>query len=241
MSTEQNHTAVAPGKYTIIWKFMPEGWADGLSSELAPGTMPYFLDGESYERFKKKQGVRLTPYALLCGVLICWLDIGKLCGAEQPEPLHRFLEDLLEDLRKVFGVDSLETMILFAAADIREKHGSILASRILVAGNNVLPRSSKIRSDLIVDMWWILNSLEEVDRDSTLLFIARLYEGIESSAVDETILPLLDYAYFIALRFLGASTDRHPVFLGSRRKASTEFVAQIANVCPSGRQPSGVY
>lgn len=177
MDTEQSGITADGSEYTIIWYFMPDGWADGVSSETAPGTMPYFIGGEAYKWFQQKERIELTPYRLLCGVLISWDEIGRYYGAEQLEPLHRFLEDLLEDLKLGFGIESLEWMFLDAAAQVRKEHGSIPALRMLTAGNNVMPDSSKIRSDLIVDTWRILESHDEVDRESAWQFMPKHIAG----------------------------------------------------------------
>ncbi len=70
METGLRCTPVDQGEYTIIWKFMPVGWAKGLSLIESPGVMPYFIDGEAYGELQTKDVVELTPYALFCGVYL---------------------------------------------------------------------------------------------------------------------------------------------------------------------------
>ena len=84
MSTEQNHTAVDPGKYTIVWKFMPDDWARGISQLEAPGIMPYLVDGKAYEALQKEQGTKLTAYGLCCGILISWFETERSGAANHP-------------------------------------------------------------------------------------------------------------------------------------------------------------
>ena len=47
MDTEHNCTPVDRGEYTIIWKFMPDDWAKGISRLQSPGAMPYFVNAEA--------------------------------------------------------------------------------------------------------------------------------------------------------------------------------------------------
>jgi len=132
--------------------------------------------------------------------------------------LRRFLKDLLEALRRDFGVDSLETLILDAAAVVRGRHGALLASRILTAGHNLRPASSKIRSDLIRDVWSVLETTEQVDRPSAFAFLVKVYRGIDFAEVDERVVEVLDYICFVALSFLGQFDGRTRFFWGTASK-----------------------
>lgn len=192
----------APGAYTIIWKFMPNGWAEGVSPEPAPGTMPFFVDGEAYARLQRKESVPLTAYGLLCGILLSWFEPARF-GAGSEQQLRRFLHDMLRSLQDELAMESLEAMVLGAAARLREDHGPLLASRALTGGHNVLPDSSPIRADLMTDVWTCLETLDNVDRQSAFGFLVRVYRGIDFTAVDGRAVQLLDYMHLVALRLSG--------------------------------------
>lgn len=212
MDTEHNCTPVDRGEYTIIWKFMPDDWAKGISRLQSPGAMPYFVDGEAYRCLQNKEKVELTPYALLCGILLSWFESEKFWMGEQKEPLQRFLSDVLEDLRQVFDIPSVEEMILSVAASVREKHGPLPASRMLTVGNNILPGSAKIRSDLINDVWAVLEGTDQVDRESAFRFIVSVYGGIDFEDLSANAIEVLDYVYMASLAFLGKTDERDTFF-----------------------------
>lgn len=212
MGSGQNHTSASPGEYTIVWKFMPDGWARGLSQSKAPGVMPYFVDGEPYRKLQQKEGVELTSYALLCGILLCWFEDENFWIGQTRETMDGFLEALLEDLRRGFGIPSMEEMILNAAASVRDRHGPLHASRMLTAGNNILPTSARIRSDLIHDVWAILEETDEIDRESAFRFIVKVYRGIEFEDVESQMVGRLDYFYLVSLAFLGRRRERDLFF-----------------------------
>ena len=58
--------------YAILWQFMPNDWVNGPFSLEPPDMLPYFVDGEEYEKLNNQQGIGLTPYGLLCGILLSW-------------------------------------------------------------------------------------------------------------------------------------------------------------------------
>ena len=212
MDTGQNHTAVDPGKYTIVWKFMPDDWARGISQLEAPGIMPYLVDGKAYERLQKEQGTELTAYGLCCGILLFWFEPERFWGGEPPESVHGFLQDVLGDLKRHFGIPSMEKMILGVAASVRGRHGELLASRMLTAGTNILPASSLIRSDLIHDVWALLEATDDIDRESAFGFIVRVYEGIDFDEVDRKAIELLDYVCLVSLALCGKQHEKEAFF-----------------------------
>ena len=187
-------------------------------SDLAPGILPYFVDGEDCAALGRKEAVELTARTLLFGILVSWFEVERFTGAEDPETLRRLLNDLLEALRRDFGCDSLETLILDAAAVVRARHGALLASRMLTAGNNLLPGSARIRGDLMVDVWRVLEATEPVDRPSAFAFLVKVYRGIDLAAVDGRVVELLDYIYLVALSFRGQRDERARFFRGGAAK-----------------------
>ena len=58
----------------MLWKFMPDDWAKGISKLPAPTAMLYFVDGKEYAKRQGKEPIELTPYGLLCGILMNWFE-----------------------------------------------------------------------------------------------------------------------------------------------------------------------
>jgi hypothetical protein len=203
MAAPRTPIPLDPGEYTIVWKFMPDGWAKDVSELPAPVSMPYFVDGEAYQKVLSKQPAELTPYGLLCGVLLSWFQPNKLWFYGKNDPLQEFLGDLLEELRQGFNRPTVEDMILSVAASMRDNHGSAVASGILTAGVNVIPASKDIRSDLIADVWTVINTADQVDRDSAFRFILEAREGIDLQGMDPRQVDMLDHICREARAFLG--------------------------------------
>lgn len=212
MDIQQDSRAVGVPEYTILWKFMPEGWATGISSREAPGIMPYFVDGEAFSKLQAKEEVELTPYGLLCGLLLSWFETSKFWADRRPDDLHGFLEDVIEDLRRLFQAPSTEEMLLDVAAGVRDKHGSLPASRMLTASNQILPQSSKIRCDLIQDVWMVLEEMEQVDRVSAFAFITKVYQGIDFKALNGRPQEAIEYINLVCLSLQGKLNERDRFF-----------------------------
>ncbi len=210
-SREDKRVDQEPG-YTIVWYFMPEGWAKEISDHPEMLSMPYLLDGKEYEKYREQQEAALTPHAMLCGILLCWFGNEAFWGQDKSGKVHDFLGDILENLSQDYGGESLEITILDVAADVRNRHDSLMASNILKAGNSILPQSSKIRSDLIIDLWMILETDDNADRLSNCSLMTELFRGIELEALKERPQEALVYINLVCLALLGRTDKRNDFF-----------------------------
>ena len=205
MGTEPLPPEVDDGKHAMVLKFMDDGWADSLTDLEAPIQMPYFVGGEAFERLEQKQGITLTSYMLICGILKTWFEPDKYCMDGSPGELKEFLLVVLDDIRRVFDEDSLEQLILNIATTVRADHGALPSSRILTAGCDIFPESAFIRSDLIMDVWFILEHTKQVDRPGALATIVNAFTGVDTDTLEEDLVEVLDYIYMVSLSFL----ERH--------------------------------
>ena len=196
----------------MVLKFMDDGWADSLTDLEAPIQMPYFVGGDAFERMEQKQGVTLDSYMLICGILKTWFEPDKYCMDGSPDKLREFLFVVLEDIRRVYEADSLEQLILDVASKVRADHGSLPASRILTAGCNIFPNNAFIRSDLIMDVWFILEHTKQVDRANALEMIVAVFSSIDMDALENHLIEVLDYIYMVSLSFLGRSEECNQYF-----------------------------
>jgi len=216
---DQSNTGADPlppeiddGKHVMILKFMDDGWADSLTDLEAPIQMPYFVGGEAFERMEQKQGVTLDSYMLICGILAAWFEPDKYCMDGSSDKLREFLLVVLEDIRRVYEADSLEQLILDVASKVRADHGSLPASRILTAGCDIFPENSFIHSDLIMDVWFILEHTKQVDRSSALETIMNAFSWLDMDALDAGLVEVLDYIYMVSLSFLGRNEECNQYF-----------------------------
>ncbi len=121
-------------RYSIIWQENGQEW------------LPYFIWGDILTSFEAGEGIEADETNLLKGILY-ELD------AEPKFPIKReILIGLLDELMYIFNYQSLEKMILDVAAHTRDRNGSVPSQIMLEAGNNLMPDSTKIKSDIAYDL-----------------------------------------------------------------------------------------
>lgn len=145
-------------KYAIVWQDCRK--EDYIAQRFYvpgfKGYLPFFLSGTKLTTFENKEAIELNEENLLKGILIGLYKIDH-----DPQPWHQ-KEDretllyLLDVLGKGFHFESPEMVILNVSASIREENGNSASRIVLEVGADLLPQSSKIKSDLIADLWAIL-------------------------------------------------------------------------------------
>jgi len=151
--------------YSIVW------YECGENSTLAErfyvpgfvGYLPFFVSGKEHERLENKEEIELREEHLLKGILYGINENekkGVFWDAERGKETYLYL---LEKLGKGFGFDDLEYLILSVAASARSKNGHAVSYSMLLTGNELLPDSSQIKSDLISDIWMILSGAKNRD------------------------------------------------------------------------------
>ena len=189
-------------KHGLVWQAFSKG------SELTErfyitdrpsGYLPFFLYGEDYEKMQKKEHVLLNEYMLLTGIMMGWKDTW---AKNIDEDNKRTMKYLLVILGQGFGFSTIEKLTLSLAAKIREELGSQCAKIILETGLELVTESSKIRSDLISDIWVLVHETGSENAEQfgqCLREIVAFYEQIKPEDIKKDILPLISYYYLTAL------------------------------------------
>ena len=114
-----------------------------------------------------------------------------------PKPWHQQKDKdtwlyLLDLLGNGFGFESPEKMILDVAYDLREKNGNDVSRIVLEVGLHLMPQSSKIKSDLICDLWAIISDQGAINN---ILFdqIDALIKEIDIDAVHSDAKEIVSY------------------------------------------------
>lgn len=145
---------MAPAEpYSLVWESCKSNrqLAKRFYAPLYTGYLPFFIWGKELEILKSKKDLELREEHLLKGILFVLhkseqsMWVGKID--------RKTLLYLLEVLRSGFGLHSNEQLVLNTAQSVREKNGPFPASKILEVGVNLIPDSSKIKSDLIMNLW----------------------------------------------------------------------------------------
>ncbi len=145
-------------RYSLVWK---ECGADSVlaSRFFVPGFngfLPFFIWAEDVETLEKGEKVELHEQQLLKGILYGLYEMDHDSKPWHDKKSRRTYLHLLDVLKNGFGFENPEMMILSVAADVREQHGSEPSHRMLISGTKLIPDSSKIKSDLICDLWEII-------------------------------------------------------------------------------------
>ena len=192
--------------YSIVW------YECGENSTLAErfyvpgfvGYLPFFVSGADHERLENKEKIELREEHLLKGILYGINENEKkgiFWDAERGKEIYLYL---LEKLGNGFGFDDLEKMILSIAANARSKNGHAVSYSMLLTGVELLPNSSKIKSDLISDIWMILSDANARDfTEEGLHKIVDLINKINMEDVIPGAREMIAYFGFTALMLLG--------------------------------------
>ncbi|RJR32300.1 MAG: hypothetical protein C4576_30555 [Desulfobacteraceae bacterium] len=142
-------------RYIVVWEDCRKN-TDVARRFFVPGYrghLPFFLGEAEVEAFEKKEKVELREEHLLKGILCGLYEFDHYPTSVHQRGDRKTLLYLLNVLRNGFEFKSIEEMIIDVALDIREQDGNDVSRVILEVGSELVPRSSKIKSELICDLW----------------------------------------------------------------------------------------
>ncbi len=142
-------------RYSIVWQQAGEPLAQRFYVPGYRGMLPFFISGKDAEKLENKESVQLNERQLLEGILYGLYEFDH-----NPKPWHNAedrhtLTYLLDVLGNGFRFESPEKLILDCAYNLRERNGTRVSRVVLYNGIELVPFSSKIRSDLICDTWTV--------------------------------------------------------------------------------------
>lgn len=192
--------------YSIVWHEC------GENSSLAErfyvpgfvGYLPFFISGMDNQRLENKETIQLKEEHLLKGILYGLHDYEKKGNSWYTENGRETYLYLLDILGNGFGFSDPENLILSVAGNARSKNGHAVSYAMLLSGIDLLPNSSKIMSDLIIDLWEILSNLNIGNfYNEGLGKIVELIFKINMEDVMPQAREMISYFGFTALMILG--------------------------------------
>lgn len=168
---------------TTVWQYCGPNspWAERFHVSGYEGVLPFLVPGDTdaAANYMKTEGVQEAH--LLKGILYGLYEFDQ-----HPKPWHQkkdreTLLFLLDVLRKGFKFDNQETMILTIANNVREEYGNATSRIILEVGNTLMPESSKIKSDLICNLWEVV--CKRAESNEILIEIITLVHQIDFSEI----------------------------------------------------------
>ncbi len=175
-------------EYSIIWKsFSANSELGNHLGSKKDFSFPYFIDGKDKIKFEQGALNNLTEIHLLRGLLIGYFDYPPTIDNEYSRTL--FLR-AIEDLRRHFDFQTIENLIIDISSLIRQENGDIVSHIALRTGLEFLPNSSKIRFDLCVDLY---NMLERKEYKKTKEGIDLLKENLGKIHTNEINPEFIEY------------------------------------------------
>ena len=160
--------------------------------------IPWFIWGENLEKFKATNTFNLSEECLLKGILYGLSpsspNIGGIIYDED------VLLAILDKLQEGFEFKSREQLILDTMLNVRNINGVDVANAILKTGMNLLPESSKIKSDYIGTLWEI--ACEKNDNTSIYKEIVELIPNIDLEDILGSSKEVICYYGFCSLLLL---------------------------------------
>jgi|GEM_PF-2409672 len=202
-------------RYSIVWQELGDGSDIGERFWVPDetGCLPFFVDGDNLTKLESRQPVPLSEFMLLKGLLYTWNTKPPLLSPISEESRLRLLDILMDGFR--FG--NLEKLILDVAYKVRTQSGNLVSYKILKNGSSIVPSSSKIKADMLMDIGTILPDSDSSDRRTLL---ESLSEGLKNIAVEE----INPYAWEILLVAKLAALK----MLGETQELKTFFDLQVA-------------
>ena len=164
--------------------------------------VPWFVWGENAEKLKATNTCDLSEECLLKGILYGLSPSSPKLGAMIYD--EDVLLAILDKLQEGFKYKSRELLILDAALDVRSINGVYVANAILRTGMNLLPESSKIKSDYILSLWEI--ACEKKDNASIYTEIIELIPNVDLEDILNTAKESICYYGFCSLLLLKQDT-----------------------------------
>ena len=160
--------------------------------------LPWFVWGENLEKFKATNAFNLSEESLLKGILYGLSPSSpKIGGIIYDKDV---LLAILDKLQEGFKFESREQLIIDTMLNVRSINGVNVANAILKTGMNLLPESSKIKSDYIVTLWEI--ACEKNDNASIYTEIVELIPNIDLEDIISSSKEVICYYGFCSLLLL---------------------------------------
>ena len=150
-------------RYSIVWQECGTNsrYAERFYVPGYEGHLPFFVWGAELDSLEKNEKVELREEHLLKGILYGLYEFDHHTNPWHKKKDRETLLYLLDVLGNGFKYDSPEKMVLDIAYSVRGKNGNGASRIVLEVGNSLIPQSSKIKSDLICDLWAVISEKEE--------------------------------------------------------------------------------
>ena len=194
-------------RYSTIWQRCSETGrlAERFFVPGYTGYLPFFIWGDDLKTFEERQNIELREEHLLKGILYGMYEFANVSRPWHREEDRDTLMHLLDVLGNGFKFENPEKMILDVAYSMREKNGNSASRVVLEVGNCLIPHSSKIKSDLICDLWGVISECN--DEPGLYGEIVDLVEQLDFDEINADAKEVVCYYGFCSMIFLKKNDD----------------------------------
>jgi hypothetical protein len=196
-------------EYSLVWFPMsPEVGFIAALGATEKIHVPLFLSGNDLAAFKRSGAVNFSPVTLLYGILY---GISDRAPTVDRSLSSCYFSKALELLAPELKMPDVETLILTAGANVRQDFGSAVSAIMLRNGLEILPESTKIRCDCVVDIWIAAEECNDPNHTEVLKTIVSMLNQIDIQSLASPFRKCLSYIATIA--FIATAPEMEAAFI----------------------------
>jgi hypothetical protein len=194
--------------YQLHWLACTEhpGLAERFFVPGFEGRLPFLLEGAAPSAAEAAEV--LSEDQLLPGLLTGLAEsdhAGRLVLRMEDQAT---LLELLEIMRQGFSFDDVEEMVIELSGGLRARHGVSPSCAALSTGVLLAPASSKLKADLLLDLWNVARAAgEDPQAVAFLSQIPSLFEALDAAQVPDATLEACAYMTLAARHLLGGFAE----------------------------------
>jgi hypothetical protein len=206
-------------EYSIIWKtFNANSELGKYLGAVEDFSLPYFIDGDDKKRFELGTLNNLAELHLLRGLLVGYFDNPPTLDIIYSRTLFR---NAIEDLRKHFNFQTTEHLILDISSFIRRENGDFASQTALRTGIELMPDSSKIKFDLCVDLYNLLERNEYKKTEEVINLLKENLAKINTNEIKPEFIGFLKHFQEFISNEIGSEKDK-----------LINYISQNNRICP---------
>ncbi len=209
------------GNYAICWIIFNKASDIGKRYNIQGDiSLPHFVSKKDCKKIKDKKHIQVNESNLLFGLLLRYFYVPPLTITHKIKPYFNIiLADILKEFQKDFGYHTTEECIGVIATTLKQEYGYIVSYQVLKTGVELVPESSKLKSDLVMTVWCGLVEAEQLeDKKKYFSEIIKYFTDIHFEDIDSRFIEYLIYAYFTSLWYFKKNVEKREFLINVGRE-----------------------
>ena len=188
-------------RYALVWLPLPpehEFVKAAFGPVEASGSifLPVFLSGDDLADFRRTTEVNFNAVTLLYGILYGIGD--RNAPSFERSTSSSYFRQALDKLTSSLQMPDVETLVLTAAANVRQELDSSVSAIMLRNALQVIPESNKIRCDCVVNTWIAAEQCDNPNHAEVLKNIVSILNQMDIASLAPPFRKCLSYIATIA-------------------------------------------